>query len=74
MTTKSVTVTGEGLTLAKVIWQFMKRQPVGYLEQVLVANPGLADLGCILPVGTVINFPLDDIPARAERQIIRLWD
>lgn len=75
MSTEVVTVRGEGLTLARVIWQFVKRQPPGYLERVLDANPGLADKGHILPVGTQIVFPLDDIPtARNQRPIVKLWD
>lgn len=75
MSVESVTIKAEGLTVSRVIWQFLKRQPKGYLEQVLAFNPGLADLGNILPVGTIINFPLDNIPAeRAERAVIRLWD
>lgn len=74
MSTEVVTVRGEGLTLARVIWQFVKRQPAGYLERVLDANPGLAD-NHILPVGTQIVFPLEDIPAaRSQRPIVKLWD
>ncbi|WEJ60254.1 tail protein X [Devosia sp. FJ2-5-3] len=75
MNTKSITVTGEGITLATIVWQLLKRQPVGYAETVLAHNPGLADLGPILPVGTVVVFPLEAIPSNeAERPLIRLWD
>lgn len=75
MTTQVVTVSAEGLTLSRVLWQFLKRQPEGYIEKVLDANPGLAGAGYFLPVGTVVIFPLDDIPAaQKERPLIRLWD
>lgn len=44
----------------------------GYVEATLEANPGLADLGLILPYGLVVNLPefaVDTtVPAR------RLWD
>lgn len=74
MTTKTITVRSEGLTLSRVIWQFLRRQPQGYLEQVLESNPGLADT-VTLPVGTVITMPLDSIPSTAEaRTVIKLWD
>lgn len=75
MTVEVITVKSEGLTLSKIIWQFLKRQPLGYLEVVLEANPGLAGNGPFLPVGTEVILPLDNIPAvRTERSIITLWD
>lgn len=45
----------------------------GYVEKVLEANPGLAALGPVLPIGTKLVLP--DIPRTApERQIVSLWD
>jgi phage tail protein X len=41
-------------------------------EQLLDANPGLADLGPILPAGLVVNLPTIDTAAKAEG--VRLWD
>jgi phage tail protein X len=47
-------------------------QQSGAVELVLAANPGLAELGPVLPVDTVIEFP--DLPKPAtELQPIRLW-
>jgi len=74
-TIKTVTVTGEGVTLSAMVWRLLKRQPVGFVEAVLDFNPGLAKLGAYLPVGTVVNFPLDAIPTQQPtRQVVRLWD
>ncbi len=43
------------------------------VEAVLDANPGLAALGAILPLGTQIVMP--DIPSvSVERPLISLWD
>ncbi|OYX97053.1 MAG: hypothetical protein B7Y80_21030 [Hyphomicrobium sp. 32-62-53] len=45
----------------------------GLVEQVFDSNPGLADLGHFLPVGTVFNLP---IPTPREPVIldpIKLW-
>ena len=75
MTQRIETVNSEGFRLSGLIWQLLKRQPRGYAEQVLDANPGLAALGPILPVGTVVKFPLDNIPSETPvTEAIRLWD
>jgi len=69
------TVKSEGLTLSLLIWRLLKRQPAGYVERVYDINRGLGALGNILPVGTKIVFPLDDIPpATAAQQVVKLWD
>ncbi|MBZ0161783.1 MAG: tail protein X [Notoacmeibacter sp.] len=45
----------------------------GFVEQVLVANPGLAGLAVPLPPGTEIMLPV--IPKSAETiKLITLWD
>lgn len=47
----------------------------GNLERVHEANPGLADLGAILPVGTRIRLPA--VPEQGRPPILqtaRLWD
>jgi phage tail protein X len=45
----------------------------GYVEAVLNANRGLADLGPILPIQTVIVLP-ELTRAAPERTIVSLWD
>lgn len=44
----------------------------GITEQVLNLNPGLAQLGPILPTGTLINMPA--APTQAEQPLIQLWE
>lgn len=45
----------------------------GYVERVLDINPGLAEIGPILPIGTRVVLP--DLPKAAqERKIVNLWD
>lgn len=47
-------------------------QADGYLESVLAANPGLADIGPIYSAGLLIELP--DLPAQPQSQsAIRLW-
>jgi phage tail protein X len=63
--------TSQGDTLDYVCWQFYGQQS-GAVELVLAANPGLADLGVVMPIDTVLTLP--DLPKPAtEVQPIRLW-
>jgi phage tail protein X len=62
----------QGDTLDTICWRHYGRT-AGVVEQVLEANPGLADLGPTLPHGTPVNLPA--APAQAEqRQMVNLWD
>jgi len=44
----------------------------GTVEAVLEANPNLADLGPVLPVGVTITLP--DMKGPVAEQPVRLWD
>lgn len=47
----------------------------GYTEAIYDANPGLADLGPILPMGTTVFLP--DLPrpdTTPTVQLVSLWD
>ena len=44
-----------------------------YVEAVLIANPGLASQGPILPAGIIIKLP-DLIGLKENKPMIRLWD
>lgn len=67
-------VESEGLTLSLIVWRLFKRKPEGYVERVLAANPGLADAGFFLPVGTRLVLPLDVETQAQARTVTRLWD
>lgn len=73
--TETIVVKGEAITLSLLVWRRFKRQNTGFVEHVLDINPGLADLGPILPVGTSIIFPIDPLEVqRKERNVVHLWD
>lgn len=75
MTYKIETVKQEGVTLSGMIWMLLRRQPHGYIAKVLEANPGIADAGAHLPVGTKVKFPLEDVPVpMVSEKGVRLWD
>lgn len=61
----------QGDTLDYVCWKLYGQQS-GAVEAVLEANPGLADLGEVIPVGTKITMP-DLAKPETEVQPIRLW-
>ncbi|WHQ17722.1 tail protein X [Edwardsiella anguillarum] len=42
------------------------------VETVLQANPGLSELGVILPHGTVIDLP--DVETSPTAETLNLWD
>ncbi|EOK2692902.1 tail protein X, partial [Escherichia coli] len=44
----------------------------GVTEQVLKANPGLAEYGPFLPHGLQVELP--DIPTTTTVQTVQLWD
>lgn len=44
------------------------------LDTVLAANPGLAALGPVLPVGTPVLVPDAAIAAPATVNLLQLWD
>jgi phage tail protein X len=62
-------LTGQDEVLDAIVWAQYGRADV--IVAVLEANPGLADLGPVLPTRTRIVLP--DLPAPAVRPVIRLW-
>lgn len=65
----STYLTGQDEVLDAIVWRHYGRADV--IVAVLDANPGLADLGPVLPTRTAIELP--DIPAPAVRPTVRLW-
>lgn len=63
--------TKDGDMLDWICWRHYGRQ-AHVVEAVLEANPGLADLGNILPPNYVISLPNIELPKSNE--MVRLWD
>ena len=69
-----VVVEAEGLTISRIIWRRFRRPMYGLHERVLDLNPGLAEAGVILPLGTVFLLPVDPVEAvREPEKLISLW-
>lgn len=62
----------QGDTLDQLIWREagLGAEDIG---RILVANPGLADAGAILPLGTHVAIPVVAAAPRI-RPLIQLWD
>ncbi len=67
-------VHGDGLTVDAIIWQRYRRRTPKLVEETLELNPGLAELGPIIPSGTRIVIPVPPPPAERQVAVIRLWD
>ena len=68
-----VTVEGDGLTVSLIVWRRFKTQMPGLVEQVYDLNPGLAELGPILPVGASFLMPIPTPRSPTVLAPIRLW-
>ncbi len=63
-----------GQTLSSIIWRRFKQPMDGLAERVLERNPGLAELGPVLPFGTSFDLivpPADEIARKVP--VLRLW-
>ena len=63
----------QGDTLDELIW---RERSLGAADigRVLDLNPSLADLGLVLPIGTVVIVPASSTPAATVLPLIQLWD
>lgn len=74
-TIEKIKVTGAGLTVSRLIWNRFRRPMPGMLGRIYDMNPGLADLGTHLPVGTSVLVP---VPSENESETVvervTLWE
>lgn len=64
----------QGDTLDALCWRHLGRTQ-GVVEATLELNPGLAELGPVLPVGTWVELALPaQVTATTRRSTVNLWD
>ncbi|WP_296250297.1 tail protein X [Pseudomonas sp. UBA4194] len=68
----ATTLAQQGDTVDLICWRIYGRT-AGVTEAVLEANPGLADLGPVLPHGTLVTLP-EVAPQAEQTQMVNLWD
>lgn len=75
MAPRIVEVREDGMTVDLLCWQLLGRT-AEVTEAVLRANPGLAELGPILPLGTNVEIPeaLERGTGQRVRKVVHLWD
>ncbi len=61
----------QGDTVELLCHRHLRRTDI--VESVLEANPGLAALGAVLPMGTEVTLP-DSAPAATTKTLVQLWD
>lgn len=69
---KTIVIEGEGAVLDRVIFEATGRED--HVPAVLDANPGLAQLGPVIPAGTQIRIPaLPAVEALPSQPVVTLW-
>lgn len=71
MTTQTY-IASDGDTADYIAWRVYGTQGARVVEQLLSANPHLADAGPTLTAGTVVNLP--DLNTTPQLAGVRLWD
>ncbi|MGJ3352083.1 tail protein X [Providencia sp. Je.9.19] len=61
----------QGDTVDGICWRFYGRT-TGMTETVLLANPGLAEKGAVIPTGLLIDMP--EVTMEPTQPLIQLWD
>lgn len=75
MTTETIMIETDQLTVDHLVWRRFRRKVPGLVEQVLALNPGLAQLGPYLPRGARVVVPiLQPAEPSADLEVITLWD
>jgi len=73
MIVEPITIEGEFITVSLIVWRRFKRPMPGLVEKIHDINPGLADLGAHLPVGTSFDMPVPMPREPAILDPITLW-
>lgn len=68
-----VVVQRERTTLDLLLWRQHGVAGASMLEETLEANPGIADLGAELPIGTEVQLPELMLKAAAPARVISLF-
>ncbi|MDR0182400.1 tail protein X [Lysobacter arvi] len=63
----------QGDTLDLLCWRHLGETD-GVVEAALALNPGLAELGAVLPIGTPVDLPDLAPSAPLSADLIQLWD
>lgn len=71
---QTITIRGDNLTADLLLWRIHGVRGQELIEEMMEVNPGLAELGAVLPSGSIVIVP--DMPIEepfATREIITLF-
>ena len=72
---EKITITGEGMTLSKLVWNRFHEPKPGLVEWIMDVNPNIAKHGEYLPVGLSVMMPIEETPSdEAVIETVSLWD
>lgn len=60
-------------TIDALVWRYLG-ETAGLVERTLEMNPALAQLGAVLPRGTLVTLPAASQNTAATTELIQLWD
>lgn len=74
MSAETLTVAGSAQPLDLLLYRRYRREIPGFVEATYAANPGLADLGPLLPIGTKVTVTVPvPAPVVTARNLVRLF-
>lgn len=73
-TTETYVAATDGVAIDSMVWRRFRKPMPGLVERILDLNPGLADLGPLLPAGTTVVIPIDAPTGPAVVNVVKLWD
>lgn len=62
----------QGDTVDSLCWRHLRSSAA--VEITLELNPGLAALGPVLPIGTLVTLPEENEIQTEKKNLIQLWD
>jgi phage tail protein X len=74
-TIEKITISGAGLTVSRLIWNRFQHPGPGMLGRIYDLNPGLADFGTEIPIGTTVFVPVP-VETNSEPVVekVTLWE
>lgn len=72
-TIEEIRVEGDNITLSLIVWRRFRQEMPGLVERALELNQGLAALGPVLPLGTIVRLPIPSPRNFMDVNAIRLW-
>jgi len=72
---EKIKITGEGMTLSRLVWNRFHQPKPGLVERIMDVNPRIVDQGEYLPPGLEVIVPVEQTPDDEQVvETVSLWD